>query len=150
MGMSHETHFLQCFLNPMGDDDDWWWCCKTNFAPFKASPNQAMHCSAAQKQCLKTAGDRRIVECSTTIAPVTCLCTLVVKRMYAYTTLHVVVHLTFFTALLEIDSLHFYFHCTAALLICMYTCKAPSHFCCSFTTEMDYLKQVEHNGTILK
>ena len=22
MGMSHETHFLQCFLNPMGDDDD--------------------------------------------------------------------------------------------------------------------------------
>ena len=29
--------------------------CKTNFAPFKASLNQVIHCSAAQKQCVKTA-----------------------------------------------------------------------------------------------
>ena len=43
-----------------------------------------MHCRAAQKQCLKTAGDRHIVECSTTLVPVTFLCTLVVRRMYAY------------------------------------------------------------------
>ena len=79
--------------------------CKTNFAPFKASLNQVIHCGAAQKQCVKTAFYTQLhAALSCTVLCHVCFSALQVELHTARFTLHTAP---------EINSPH----CTALLWI---------------------------------